>query len=115
MDSVRLTETSLLKEWWVRFPERYNPKGIVPTNVWEFSIPTQGIWTGKSLRHFNPLPPKMIERIILLTTDAGDVVFDPFAGSGTTLSVADFLDRKWFGFELNKEYCKMHDEGNGGN
>jgi hypothetical protein len=48
----------------------------------------------------------MIERILLLTTVPGDVVLDPFAGSGTTLSVADFLKRKWFGFEMNKEYCE---------
>ncbi len=36
------------KEWWVKYPERYNPKGMLPTNIWEFSIPTQGSWGGKS-------------------------------------------------------------------
>jgi DNA modification methylase len=110
VDSTRINDFSQLKEWWVKFPERYNPKGTVPTNVWEFPIPTQGVWGSKSLRHFNPLPPKLIERIILLTTEVDDVVFDPFAGSGTTLSVAGFLNRRWFGFELNKGYCEMHDK-----
>lgn len=109
VDRIRTFDISKLKQWWVDFPERYNPKGMVSTNVWEYPIPPQGVWTNKSLRHFNPLPPKMIEKILLLSTDTGDTVFDPFAGSGTTLSVADFWKRKWFGFELNQEYCKMFD------
>ncbi len=106
-DKVRIFNPTELKEWWVKFPERYNPKGAVPSNVWEFPIPPQGKWGGKSLRHFNPLPRKMIENILYLTTDPGDVVFDPFAGSGTVLAVADFLNRKWFGFEMNHQYCEM--------
>lgn len=107
VDKIRIFDTSKLKEWWVDFPERYNPKGTVPTNVWEYPIPTQGVWTHRSLRHFNPLPPNLIERILLLTTNPNDVVFDPFAGSGTVLSVADFWNRKWLGFEMNPQYCEM--------
>jgi DNA modification methylase len=107
IDRIRVFDFSKLKEWWVNFPERYSPKGAVLTNVWEYPIPTQGIWTEKSLRHFNPLPPKMIESILLLTTDTDDVIFDPFSGSGTVLSVADFWKRKWFGFEKNPMYCKL--------
>jgi DNA modification methylase len=109
-DRIRIFEFSELKQWWTRFPERYNPEGTLPTNVWEYPIPTQGIWGKKSFRHFNPLPPKMIERILLLTTDDGDVVLDPFAGSGTVLSVADFMHRRWFGFEMNKVYCDMFEK-----
>lgn len=71
------------------------------------TYPTQGIWSTSSLRHFNPLPSRMIETILLLTSDPGDVVFDPFAGSGITLGVADFLEGKWFGFEMNQKYCEM--------
>lgn len=104
-DRIRISDLSKLKQWWTKYPERYNPKGALPTNVWEYPIPTQGSWSKKSLRHFNPLPAKMIERILLLTTDQGDVVLDPLAGSGTVLAVADFLNRRWLGFEMNREYC----------
>lgn len=107
IDRTKILDFSELKEWWEDFPERYSPKGAVPTNVWEYPIPTQGHWSVKTLRHFNPLPIKLIERILLLTTDQNDVVFDPFAGSGTVLGVADFLKRKWFGFEMNQKYCMM--------
>lgn len=109
-DRIRVPDISQLKEWWVKYPERYNPKGALPTNVWEYPIPTQGSWSNKSLRHSNPLPPKMVERILLLTTDDRDVVLDPFAGSGTVLAVADFMDRRWFGFEMSKEFCNMFDK-----
>lgn len=104
---IRIFELPELKEWWVKYPERYNPEGKLPTNVWEYPVPTQGSWGHRNMRHFNPLPPKMIERILLLTTDKGDVVLDPFAGSGTVLAVADFWGRRWFGFEKNQEYCDM--------
>jgi DNA modification methylase len=33
-----------LREWWVRFPERYNPQGKAPANVWDLPIPRQGSW-----------------------------------------------------------------------
>jgi len=47
---------------------------------------------------------------MLLTTELGDVVFDPFAGSGTVLAVADFLKRRWFGFEMNQQYCTVFEK-----
>jgi DNA modification methylase len=105
VDRIRISDPSRLKEWWVKYPERYNPKGAVLANVWEYPIPTQGIWNRQPLRHFNPLPMGMIDTIITLTTDRGDVVFDPFAGSGTVLAVADYLGRRWLGFEMSKRYC----------
>ena len=109
-DRIRIHEFPKLEEWWVRYPERYNPEGELPTNVWEYPVPTQGSWGRRKFRHLNPLPPKMIERILYLTTDKGDVVLDPFAGSGTVLAVADFWGRRWFGFEKNREYCDMFEK-----
>lgn len=107
IDEVRDFES--LKKWWIRYPERYNPKGKTPTGIWNFEIPTQGSW-GKSYKsHFCPLPEKMIEQIIKITTNENDVVFDPFAGSGTVPSIAHFMKRKYIGFELNKEYISMFD------
>jgi len=51
-----------------------------------------------------------VERIVHLASDPGDVVFDPFAGIGTTLAIAEALDRKPLGFELNQEYIDYYQE-----
>ncbi|MFB6225343.1 MAG: site-specific DNA-methyltransferase, partial [Candidatus Paceibacteria bacterium] len=102
-----IKEPGDLKQWWVRFPERYNPKGKVPSNIWEYDIPTQGSWSGHEIDHFNPFPPELVERLILLSTSEGDVVLDPFAGTGTTLAQADVMDREYIGFELNEKYIDM--------
>jgi DNA modification methylase len=93
-----------LKEWWVKFPERYNPKGKAPAGIWKFDIPVQGRWRHGFLRHFCPFPTKLIHRILLLCSDGGDVVFDPFAGSGVVLAVAEAMNRKFIGLDLQKEY-----------
>ena len=48
----------------------------------------------------------LLERLIEIFTDKGDVVIDPCAGSGTTLLAAANLNRKAYGFEVNKQFCK---------
>lgn len=64
MDSIRVVED--MKEWWIGYPERYNPKGKVPENIWEFLIPTQGSWGSKQnfgekeFRHACPFPPELM-------------------------------------------------------
>lgn len=95
-----------LKEWWIKYPERYNPQGKTPTNIWTFPIPTQGSWSNGYIRHFCPFPSELVERILLLTTDERDIVLDPFAGSGVVLAQAECMGRKSIGFDLNKEYIK---------
>lgn len=106
-DRVREYNTQFLKKWWVRYPERYNPKGKAPDEVWDYPIPTQGSWGSKYMRHFCPLPTDMIGRMILLSTTENDVVLDPFAGSGSVLVQADCMNRKFIGFELNHSYIEM--------
>ena len=107
VDSVRVYDTNQLKEWWVNYPERYNPKGKSIDELWEFPIPVQGSWGDRYIRHFCPLPKEMVARIISLSTDEGDVVFDPFAGSGTVLSQAAYMKRNYLGIELNDSYIAM--------
>lgn len=110
-----------LKKWWVKYPERYNPKGKTPSrlwkipyndlnSVWEFGIPSQGSWGNGWVRHSCPFPPELIERILLLTTVPGDVVFDPFAGSGSVLAQAKVMKRKAIGFDLNSNYKEMYNK-----
>jgi DNA modification methylase len=103
----RHRDNSELKDWWIRHPERYNPKGKALEEVWNFNIPKQGSWGNKHIRHFCPLPSEMVSRIISLTTVHGDVVLDPFSGTGTVLTQADLLGRRYIGFELNNRYIKM--------
>lgn len=51
-------------------------------------------------REANELPVKLLHRIIALASNEGDIVFDPFGGSGTTYVVAEYLKRNWIGCEL---------------
>ena len=54
--------------------------------------------------HPCPIPYDLAERIILITTKPGDLVIDPFAGSGTILLAAKNNGRKYLGFEIDKTY-----------
>ena len=57
--------------------------------------------------HFATFPPKLIEPCILSGSRPGDVVLDPFLGSGTTGEVCERLSRRWVGVDLNAEYGDM--------
>ena len=57
------------------------------------------------------LPVPLLERLILMTTDEGDIVLDPFVGTGTTAVAAKKLGRKYIGFDLDEEY-KIISENN---
>jgi DNA modification methylase len=108
-DKVRVFDTRQLKKWWVKYPERYNPRGKALDEIWEYPIPVQGSWGKQYIRHFCPLPQDMVSNMILISTDEGDVVFDPFAGSGTVLSQSAYMNRPYLGFELNRSYIeKFH-------
>jgi len=106
-DRIRQYDTRHLKKWWIRYPERYNPKGKSSDEIWNYPIPTQGSWGNSYIKHFCPLPTDLIGNIIQLTTDEGDVVLDPFAGSGSVLAQAAYMQRKYIGFELNTDYMNM--------
>jgi DNA modification methylase len=105
----RLKEIEL-KEWWVKYPERYNPRGKVPSNIWTLPIPVQGSWSSNGLRHACPFPIPLVERVLLLTTDPSqdNIVFDPFAGSGIVLALAEQMKRGFLGFELNPRFVAMY-------
>jgi site-specific DNA-methyltransferase (adenine-specific) len=53
------------------------------------------------------LPVPLLERLILMTTDEGDIVLDPFVGTGTTAIAAKRLGRKYIGIEIDPEYVKI--------
>lgn len=60
--------------------------------------------------HFATFPPALIEPCILAGSKPGDVVLDPFFGSGTTGQVAQHLGRRWIGCELNPNYAPLQNE-----
>ena len=100
-----------LSKWWVDFPERYNPKGKAPTNIWSIPIRTQGSWRKPSkLKHHCPFPTELVARMIALATDPEDVVLDPFAGTGVVLAVSEAMNRRFIGFDVNADYKEMYEE-----
>lgn len=78
----------------------------------EFLEWTNGIWTfngesKKKIGHPAPFPKELPLRCIKMFSYTDDVVFDPFAGSGTTLIVANNLNRRAVGIEIDEQYCKL--------
>jgi len=106
LDRERCIDKFQLKQWWMKYPERYSPLGKCLDEIWEHDIPNQGAWGDKSVCHECPFPPDLVDKVIQLSTNKGDVVLDPFAGTGIVLKRAKALGRKYVGFELNKDYYK---------
>ena len=92
--------------------------GRNPTDTWNYDVPESDFWYFNRVNNMtkNKLgisehpcvyPTPMIERIIKMTTDRGDVVLDPFLGSGTTLVAAENLARIGLGIELDVKFKDM--------
>ncbi len=77
-----------------------------PSNIWtDISIP---FWSmPENTPHPTQKPEKLIAKLILASSDAGDVVLDPFLGSGTTSVTAKKLGRNYIGIEREKEYAAI--------
>ncbi|MBX9681504.1 MAG: site-specific DNA-methyltransferase [Gemmataceae bacterium] len=102
---------------------RANPKGKLPDDTWILrpqDMPSAfdagedtwyfprvcGTFNEREGFHGCQMPERVLERIIRVSSNEGDLVLDPFAGSGTTLSVAKKLGRDWLGFELSPQYVE---------
>lgn len=81
-----------------------NYRTTYPSNFWDdISVP---FWSmPENTDHPTQKPEKLIAKLILASSKEGDVVFDPFLGSGTTSVVAKKLGRHYCGIEINTEYC----------
>jgi site-specific DNA-methyltransferase (adenine-specific) len=89
---------------------KLHPDGISLTDVWT-DVPPVRHWKFKSRqRGANQLSTKVPWRAISMASDPGDVVLDPFGGSGTTYDVAESLGRRWVGMELEGHHCEIIEE-----
>lgn len=94
----------------VRVPQKFyrsvnNMRGANPGNVWEFS---HTHYCNKNRqKHPTQKPEGLFERIILASSNEGDSILDPFAGSGTSLRVCQQTNRNCIGIEINSEYVAM--------
>ncbi|MBW4690571.1 MAG: site-specific DNA-methyltransferase [Lyngbya sp. HA4199-MV5] len=90
------------KDW--GFTEDGNVRLTHPSNLWtDLTIP---FWSmPENTDHPTQKPEKLVAKIILASSKVGDVVFDPFLGSGTTSVVAKKLGRQYIGVELDELYC----------
>lgn len=75
-----------------------------PSNFWDdITIP---FWSmAENTDHPTQKPEKLIAKLILASSKPGDLVFDPFVGSGTTCVTAKKLGRRYLGIEIDEEYC----------
>ena len=91
---------------------RCNPKGKNPSDVWTIPKVTSGEKRSSSERTPHPaqFPSAVIERVVLASSNPGDLVLDPFMGSGTTAAVALKHGRMVVGFEIRADYCKIATE-----
>ncbi|MFZ5478519.1 MAG: DNA-methyltransferase [Myxococcota bacterium] len=79
-----------------------NPLGAKPKDVIE--IPTTCNGMGEKTPHPTQKPEALLRRLVLAASRPGDLVIDPFSGSGTTVTVAEQLGRRWAGCELDATY-----------
>ena len=88
--------------------------GIVPQTLWTFNEVGHTQESKKEVLAFKfatvfdtPKPERLIQRILTLATNPGDLVLDSFLGSGTTAAVAHKMGRRWIGVELG-DHCYTH-------
>lgn len=81
------------------YKDKMNPKGINMTDIWT-DIPPVRHKKYKRRKEANELSLKLLDRIMEMSSEEGDLIFDPFGGSGTTYIVAELKERKWYGIEI---------------
>lgn len=82
-----------------------NKKGVPLSDVWD--IPYLNPKANERVGYPTQKPILLLERIIKLVTDEGDIVLDPFCGSGTTLVAAKLLNRKYIGIDISNDALQL--------
>ena len=135
LDDVRLKQWRSFDEGYTpSFDElkakRLNPNGKNPTDIWEinhtnhnkaserrgqekvdglmqFDFDSLAVEPAKTIAHPAVFPEELLERIIKGHSNEGDLVLDPFLGTGTTMKVAHRLNRRCVGYEINRDYISI--------
>lgn len=82
---------------------KFNKVEHYPEDVW---VINREYWTGK-IKTPTKLPLELVKKILLFSSDKGDIVLDPFMGSGTVAVAAKILGRHYLGFEIVEDYCEL--------
>lgn len=98
------TKDGAPKDW--QETGRGNMRDTFPSNIWtDLTVP---FWSMReNTEHPAQKPEKLLAKLILASTNAGDLVLDPFLGSGTTSVVAKKLGRRWIGVEQELPFCLL--------
>jgi DNA modification methylase/predicted GIY-YIG superfamily endonuclease len=94
---------------WVLRPQDL-AEGFQPTDDTWYYARVAGTFKERQGFHGCQMPEQLLGRIIRVSSNPGDIVLDPFTGSGTTLAVAKKLGRDWIGCELSEEYTRAATE-----
>jgi site-specific DNA-methyltransferase (adenine-specific) len=102
-------------DWAVRVPSdrqliyndrRANPKGKMPDDVWTEYSRVCGTFNERQGWHPCQMPESLLKRIVAASSNPGDLVLDPFIGSGTTAVAAARLGRDYAGIEISEKYVR---------
>lgn len=78
------------------------------TNIWRYAVGGNNTSTDKqAFKHPAPMPDGLARDHIISWSDPGDLIYEPFCGSGTTIVQAEILGRKWIASEISEEYCEL--------
>lgn len=86
--------------------KRANPKGKIPDDVWQISR-VCGTFHERLGDHPCQMPEELLERIVQSSSNEGDLVLDPFGGTGTTSAVAKRLGRNFITMDISKTYYEI--------
>ena len=85
-----------------------NPKGVPLDDVWVDIHSIQHLsFSKEKLGYPTQKPEALLRRLIEVSSNAGDLVLDPFCGSGTTVAAAQRLGRRWIGIDVSPAACKL--------
>ena len=85
---------------------RANPAGRLPDDVWDDFPRVCGTFKERAGFHGCQMPEALLMRIVMASSNPGEIVLDPFVGSGTTAVAAAKLGRKYVGIDISKDYAQ---------
>ena len=99
----RIGQDGKLKDRRVEQPKEFGMRN----NVWQYPVGGTNVSNG----HPAVMPYDLAKDLVASWSNYGDVILDPFTGSGTTLRAAKELNRQWVGIEINPKYCSIAEAG----